>query len=231
MLQKGIYDLKLISSPSDSIRVHYKRDLLDKKKADKYFAILEDKLEYLSPEESQIKIYGKTFEIPRKQVAYGDTGTYYSFSNARIYAKPWNNNDKKDIVCTIIKNIKHKVELFTGKKFNFVLINRYNDGDDYINYHADDEKELGDDPTVVGVTLGAEREFKFKPKKDFYPKNMLKYNDNDKDITLTLHHGSIVAMYAPTNNNWLHSLPKRANIKKPRISLTFRYLHLDKLKK
>lgn len=229
MLQKGIYTIKQITSLTDGIRVHYKKDLLTKNKADKYFSIFEDKLEYLSPEESQITIYGKKFEIPRKQVAYGEEGTYYTFSNTRIHAKSWDTKESNDdnIICTIIKNIKHKVELFTGKKFNFVLINRYNDGDDYINFHADDEKELGDDPTVVGVTLGAEREFKFKPKKDFYPQNMLKYNDNDKDITITLHHGSIIAMYAPTNNNWLHSLPKRANIKKPRISLTFRYLHLD----
>ncbi|MCJ7637600.1 MAG: alpha-ketoglutarate-dependent dioxygenase AlkB, partial [Nitrososphaeraceae archaeon] len=90
-------------------------------------------------------------------------------------------------------------------------------------------KELGDDATIVGVSLGAERDFKFKPKKGFYPKNMLKYNDNNNDITLTLHHGSILVMKDPTNNHWMHSLPKRAGIKKPRISLTFRYLHLDKL--
>lgn len=217
MLQKNP-NLKCFSSLTDSINVHYKKDLLDKKKADKYFAILEDKLEYLSPEESKVVVHGKSHEIPRKQVAYGDPGTYYTFSHNRVYAKSW--NDKTDIICRVLKNIKHKVEVFTGKKFNFVLINRYKDGDDYISFHADDEKELGDDATIVGVTLGAERDFKFKPKKGFYPQKM------PNEITLTLHHGSIVAMLDPTNRNWLHGLPKRAGIKKPRISLTFRYLHM-----
>jgi len=217
MLQKN-YTLKCFSSLVDSFNVHYKSDLLDKKKADKYYQILEDKLEYLPAEKSKIIIYGKSHEIPRKQVAYGAPGTFYTFSHNRVYAKSW--NDKTDLVCRVLKNIKHKVEVFTGKKFNFVLINRYNDGDDYISFHADDEKELGDDPSIVGVSLGAERDFKFKPKKDFYPQKI------PTDLTLTLHHGSIVAMYDPTNRQWLHSLPKRANINKPRISLTFRYLHM-----
>ena len=36
--------LKCFSSLTDSFNVHYKSDLLDKKKADKYYQILEDKL-------------------------------------------------------------------------------------------------------------------------------------------------------------------------------------------
>jgi alpha-ketoglutarate-dependent dioxygenase alkB family protein 2 len=200
----------------DNFNVHYKPDFLDKKKADKYLAILEDKLEYISAEKSQVTIYGKKFYIPRKQVAYGKSGLSYKFSGVTVKTKDWN---EKNLVCTVIRNIKHRVEVFTKKKFNFVLINRYEDGSDNIGYHCDDEKELGDDASIIGVSFGSERDFKFKAKKGFIPKTLA------SDMTFVLHHGSLVAMNNPTNKYWMHSLPPRARVKKPRISLTFRYIH------
>ena len=208
---------KNISSLTDKINVHYSANFLNQHNADKYFNIFEDKLKYNSKEESKIKIYGKEIYIPRKQVAYGAPGTYYTFSGLRVDAISW--DDKNDIVCRVIRNIKHKVEKFTGKKFNFCLINRYEDGDQYIGYHHDDEKELGDEPTIVGVSLGSEREVLFQAAK-------LIPEFHDKTISLPLSHGSIFVMYHPTNEYWKHSIPKRANVKKPRISLTFRYLYV-----
>lgn len=210
-------NLQCITSLIDNINVHYKRDFLDQKTANKYFSILEDKLVYQPKEESQVTVYGKKHYIPRKQVAYGEPGLYYSFSGVKVPTKDW--NEKDNIVCTVLRNIKHKVEVFTGKKFNFVLINRYADGNDNIGYHCDDEKELGDDASIIGVSLGSERDFKFKAKKDFYPQKL------ESDLTMVLHHGSIVAMNDPTNKYWMHSIPKRSSVKKPRISLTFRYIH------
>ena len=126
-------------------------------------------------------------------------------------------NEPKDIVCSTLRKIKRNVELFTGNKYNFVLINRYANGDDYIGFHADDERSLDQYAGVVGVYLGAEREFQF------IPKSGITSNLPNK-ISLILHHGSIVYMNYPTNNYWKHSLPKSSYIKKPRISLTFRNL-------
>ena len=207
---------KCYSSLSDHFRVHYKPDFLDKKTADKYFAILEDKLEYMTKEQSKVTVYGKQYEIPRKQMAYGNSNINYKFSGVTVPAKDW--NDKDDIVCRVLKNIKGQVELFTGQKFNFVLINRYATGEDHIGFHSDDEKELGENPSIVGVTLGAERDFQFRPKKDFYPQVI------DSHFEMVLHHGSIVVMNNPTNKYWQHAVPKRSAIKKPRISLTFRHI-------
>ena len=44
-------------------------------------------------------------------------------------------------------------------KFNSVLMNWYRDGEDYLNWHADDEKELGVNPIVGSVNFGATRDF------------------------------------------------------------------------
>ena len=114
MLSKNLKS-KNFTSLIDNFNVHYCENFLSEHEANKYFNILEDKLIYDSKEKSTIKIYGKEFPIPRKQVGYGDLGAYYSFSGLTVDAKSW---DEKNIICTILKNIKHKVEIFTGKKFN-----------------------------------------------------------------------------------------------------------------
>ena len=144
------------TSLNDNINIHYNPTFLSKNTADKYYAIFEKNLVYNKPEESKVVVYGKTYDISRKQVAYGDDGTYYTFAGNTVYAKSWNNEN--DIVGKCLVNIKKRVEMFTGKKFNFVLINRYANGNDYIGKHRDDEKELGDEPTIVGVSLGAKRD-------------------------------------------------------------------------
>ena len=215
MLQKT-YQQKIFCSLKDNLNVHYKANFIEEYKANKYYDIFEKELVYDTPEQSKVVVFGKEYFVPRKQVAYGDPGTYYSFAGTTVYAHPWNNDN---IVCRIIKNIKHKVEVFTGKKFNFVLINRYKDGRDSIGRHSDSETALGTEPTIVGVSLGAIRDVHFAPYK-FIPQIL------PKKIQLELGHGSIFIMHPPTNTYWTHEIPKRANVNKPRISLTFRYLYV-----
>lgn len=213
MQQKG--NLKWITSLTDNINVHYSGNFINKYTADKYYDIFEKNIKYNSAEESKIKIFGKDIEIPRKQVGYGEPGTSYQFSGVKVSAKSWSENN---ILCIVLRNIRHKVETFTGQTFNFVLINRYEDGNQYIGYHSDDEKELGNEPTIVGVSFGAKRDVSFKSN-SFIPSKI------SQQFNLELEHGSIFVMYDPTNTHWKHSIPKRSNIKTPRISLTFRYVH------
>lgn len=198
------------SSLVNKINVHYQPDFLSKEESDYYFDLLEKNVIYNSSEESKFKIFGKEVDIPRKQVGYGDPGLSYKFANMSVHAKSW---DDDDIVCDILMRIRRRVELVTRKKFNFVLINRYEDGEQYIGFHQDDEKELGDKPDVVGVSLGAPRIIKFKSK------------ENDNRYEIELGHGSLVTMLWPTNQYWQHSIPKQLSVKKPRISLTFRYIY------
>lgn len=203
-----------IESEVDKINISYKSNFISKASSNRYFNILNNDIQYNSDEESKIEIFGKKISIPRKQVGYGDNGAYYSFSGLKVVAKSWDDDDN---VCKMLKDVKKRVEDFTGLKFNFVLINKYENGDQYIGYHRDDEKELGSEPTIVGVSFGAEREIYFKPHK-FITHKM-------KDPTkLKLEHGSVFVMYHPTNTHWKHSIPKKSSVKSTRISLTFRNL-------
>lgn len=213
---------KTFTSLTNNINVHYYDKFFDKNKADSYFNVLEQNVVYNSDEESQVMVYGKKHVIPRKQVAFGDLGTSYNFAGVTVAANPWNNND---VLSNALLEIKAKVEEYTGKKFNFVLLNKYKDGESYIGHHRDDEKELGNDPAIACVSFGAERDFVFAPYR-FIPianNNLPLVNDK---LSMVLGHGSLCIMLDKTNTFWTHSIPKRAKIKTPRISLTFRFIHV-----
>jgi len=207
--------MKSIASFKDNLYLLYRDNFIAKDKADIYFNIFEKKLEYNPQEESFVIVAGKKHNIKRQQVAYGDTGTFYEFSGNVVHAKSW---DSDDIVCKLLKSIKKKVEVMSGEKFNFVLINRYNDGNDTIGYHSDDEKDLVEYASIAGVSFGQERDILFK-EKNFVPKIK-------SPVSLQLDHGSLILMKYPTNGYWKHSIPKRAGAKKPRISLTFRKMNI-----
>lgn len=208
--------MKTFNSTKDNINVTYKADFIPKDKADEYFNIFETNLIYNSAEESKVTIFGKQYLIPRKQVAYGDEGTFYTFAGVTVKAIDWNQDNP---TCKIIKNIKQEVENQTKETFNFVLINRYANGDNNIGKHRDDEKDLNSSAAIVGVSFGAARDVIFAPYR-FIPGEM------SKRITLNLAHGSIFIMYPPTNRHWTHEIPKRAGINNPRISLTFRKMNV-----
>ena len=175
----------------------------DKSAADRIFDILEDEVEY--NENSTVVVYGKTYNIPRKQVAYGDIDTSYKFSGTVVPSKPW---------IPIISEIKSEIEEMTGESYNFCLVNRYKDGTHHIGYHKDDEKDLGNNPSIASLSFGATRKFYFKYDNKLDVKNIVHKID--------LEHGTLCMMYNPTNKYWKHSVPSEYHVKEPRINLTFR---------
>ena len=51
-----------------------------------------------------------------------------------------------------------------GSRFNSLLLNRYNGGNDYVGWHSDDEKLYGPTPEIASLTFGCERDFVLKKK-------------------------------------------------------------------
>lgn len=176
--------------------------------ADKIFEQIEKTVIY--DKNSKIIIYGKEILIPRQQVAFGDPGTNYKFSGVQVDAKPW---------IPIISKIRDDIEIATGIKYNFCLVNRYTDGTNYIGYHKDDEKDLDAESDIVSVSFGATRQFYFKYDNKLNGKNLIK--------KVTLKNGTVCMMHYPTNQHWKHSVPKEAHVKDPRINLTFRKILIN----
>ena len=146
-------------------------------------------------------IFGKHYITRRKTAWYGDRPFNYTYSKIKRTALPWTNE---------LLEIKHVVENNESTKFNSCLLNFYHDGDDGMGWHADNEKELKKNSVIASVSLGAERKFSFKHKK------------NKEKIDLILGNGSLLVMKEQIQTHWMHQLPKSKKIKEPRTNLTFR---------
>jgi alkylated DNA repair dioxygenase AlkB len=102
--------------------------------------------------------------------------------------------------------------------WNSLLLNLYRDGRDSIGFHADDEPELGTNPVIGSVSLGAERRF------------VLKRPASGEKLEFNLHHGSLLVMGGTSQHHWRHGVPKTARPVGPRINLTFRQIHFEKVR-
>lgn len=171
----------------------------DKEQAD---AIFNDLLQNIHWQQDNITVYGKTQPQPRLTALYGNEGKPYTYSNITMQPHPWNG---------LLQKIKYYVELKTETQFTTVLLNQYRDGKDSNGWHADNEKELGQNPVIASLSFGAERMFQ------------LKHNTNPEwKKNLLLEHGSLLLMKGNTQHHWKHQIPKTTKIVGPRINLTFR---------
>ena len=167
--------------------------------ADRYFAEL---LENTPWQQEQVQMFGEMIDIPRLTAWYGDSGHGYVYSGIAMNPLPWTD---------CLQEIKTKVEELAETTFNSVLLNLYRTGSDSVAWHADDEPELGAEPIIGSISLGATRKFH------------LKNRDNPAEtISLNLEHGDVVIMRGSTQRHWLHQVPKTKKPVGPRINLTFR---------
>ena len=150
-----------------------------------------------------LTIAGQKRPLPRLQCWMADQGRSYSYSGLKLSPHPWNPD---------VLRIKARLEQLCEHSFNSVLLNYYRDGSDSVSWHADDETELGPNPIVASVSLGAQRTLEFKPK----------FNLTTPKKKIVLGSGSILIMGKTIQNNWLHQIPKISGTIDPRISLTFR---------
>ncbi len=157
----------------------------------------------LAWQQTHIRMHGKRVAVPRLDVWYGDPGHPYRYSGVRFDPQAWS---------PTLRAIKSELEAREGLTFNSVLANLYRDGQDSVAWHSDDEPELGQNPVIASLSLGAERRFAFrhKTRKDLAP------------VRLDLPAGSLLVMAGATQHHWQHQLSKTARAVGPRINLTFR---------
>jgi alkylated DNA repair dioxygenase AlkB len=165
-----------------------------------YFELLQNNINW---KQEEVKFYGKTFPVPRKTAWYGYEGFNYSYSGITCFPEIWTNE---------LLEIKKEIEKFIpDEDFTSVLLNLYNNGNDKMGWHADDEKELGINPTIASVSLGETRRFDIKHKQN--PELHYKFE---------LTSGSLLVMRGALQHHWVHQIPAQKKVKEPRINLTFR---------
>jgi len=155
-------------------------------------------------QQDNIKVFGKTYKQPRLTSLYGSNKRPYSYSNITMYPN--------EFTSTLLK-IKSKIEDTTNEIFTTCLLNQYRDGQDSNGWHADNEKELGQNPVIASVSFGASRMFHLKHR-----------YDKSHKCKLLLESGSLLLMKGTTQHFWLHQVPKTKKQIGSRINLTFRYI-------
>ncbi len=201
MENKFIDELSVQKIELEDTQLLYLPIFLSSAEADDWLAFLMNKVNFQSGE---IKLFGKTYAKPRLEAFYAENELTYSYSGKQMKTQP---------LFTELNALKERVESISNLEFNAVLINLYRDGMDSNGWHADDEKELGHDPCIASLSLGAERIFE------------LKHNQIKKKVKLKLEHGSLLFMMQGSQKYWKHQLPKDKMINEPRINLTFRKIY------
>jgi alkylated DNA repair dioxygenase AlkB len=151
--------------------------------------------------DNHYRFSGRQFVLPRLQTWHADQGIRYSYSNNLLETRSWT---------PLLSGIRAKIETFLNITFNSVLVNWYRNGEDYVGWHADNEPELGEQPFIASLTLGAERAFAYRHKK------------TSETGSIVLRSGTLLIMQPDFQRHWLHSVPVDKNLAQGRINLTFR---------
>jgi len=162
----------------------------------------------ISWQSSKIKMFGKKINIPRLECWYGDNGCEYTYSGKSL---------KRFEFPSFLLDLRKRIEKKANTTFNSVLANLYRDGQDSMGFHADDEKELGNNPVIASISLGENRPIIFQNKKT---KEKMAFDQPS---------GSLLIMQGQTQAHWKHAINKSKKINKPRINLTFRNIITSEL--
>lgn len=158
-----------------------------------------------------VTLFGKTHVTTRQIVWMGDHDVSYHYSGQTRRAIPWTKQ---------MLHVKRHIEQQLSSSginvdFNSCLLNHYPSGEDGMGYHADDEKELGAQPIIASLSLGARRKFVFKHK-------TIRQKNKPVKVELYLESGQLIVMHGDTQDFWKHTITKTKTVTSGRISLTFR---------
>ena len=157
--------------------------------------------EELAWEQREVVLFGRSIVQPRLIAWAGDIP--YRYSGQTLEPRAFT---------PTVSALRARVSDRAGVPFNHVLINRYRTGDDSIGLHADDERELGEDPVVATVSLGTSRRLVLVPRR----------KSDGPRRSVDLGHGALFVMGGTCQRHFRHGIPREPTVRAERISLTFR---------
>lgn len=169
---------------------------LSEPEAEAAFAALLAEVPFSQP---SVRLFGKLRPSPRLACWMGEAA--YRYSGVSYEPLPWT---------PTVLALRQRIEEALRASFNGVLINLYRDGQDSMGWHADDEPELGPEPLIASLSLGAARIFAIRRR----PRGPI--------LRLPLPPGSLLVMSGASQRDFLHALPPAAPLAAARINLTFR---------
>jgi alkylated DNA repair dioxygenase AlkB len=186
----------IFSLPGADVRL---MQFCDAELAQEWFKRVHDEVVW---ERHRLRLFGREVDSPRLSCWIGDADAVYTYSGTRFTPHPWT---------PACGELRDEISVLCGERYNSVLCNLYRDGRDSMGWHSDDESELGPQPCIASLSLGATRRFRLRHRRD-----------PARRLELELVSGSLLLMAGATQRNYRHDLPKSARIVEPRINLTFR---------
>jgi len=211
---------------------------------------LKELIQLKPKERGQIKIFGKTIDVPRYQLNIGEKG--YSFSGTTSkseYKEPSQFHPYIHKIREWVRKTEHTQE------YQQILMNWYMNGSEYIGPHSDDEKQLIKGSKIYSFSLGATREFIITPRKEAYAavglvlrktnsvgmkrkrgQEQIWIDQDTKEVVnpetrgiqakiiLSLQHNTYITMNGKMQQYYYHQVPKIKQTlnDKPRINITLR---------
>ena len=181
--------------------LHWYPEALDPGQARFWFDCLLKELEWQT---EQLQLFGRKMTVPRMLAWCGDAGASYRYSGVNHEPQDWTGT---------LESIRSWIQETSNSPFNGVLANRYRDGNDCMGWHSDDEPELGKQPVIASLSLGASRLMRFRRR-----------GDHSQSYRLELSAGSLLIMRGTTQKYWQHCIGRSRKFTDERINLTFRFI-------
>ncbi len=192
------YGPNLLSRDGKAV-VHH--DAIDPRRASELFVVLASSLAW---KVHTVFVFGRWVEQPRLTAWYGNEDVPYRYSGSELRPHSWTPE---------LVELRELCEQIADARFNSVLANQYRHGNDSVAWHADNEPELGVEPVIASVSLGAERRFD------------LRHRATGETVQVPLRPGSVLVMSGRTQEHWVHQVAKTRRPVGSRINLTFRWIH------
>jgi len=148
-----------------------------------------------------IKIYERTCYQQRNVGFFSDTSNGYYYSNQLMVSKPTSYATSQ-----LLKLINERF----NADYNGILVNKYENGNNYISKHSDNEASLGN-IGVLCISFGAVRNFRIRDK----TKHTIVLN-------IPTFSGQIIHMGGDFQKEFTHEIPVEKKVHESRFSFTFR---------
>jgi len=143
------------------------------------------------PRHHPIRVFHKVCHPQRNSQFFSDDAQGYTFSGSSAAALP---------LTEPLRKLLARINGLFDDYYNGVLVNIYNDGQDCIGAHADDENELGDSGVVM-VVYGQTRKFRIRDKRS---------GKLIQDVDLPS--GTLAWMAGDFQKEFKHEVPKEARL-------------------
>lgn len=171
-----------------------------------YVALTQETEKHLKTQLTYAHGWPARLDKGHKMARYGDAGVKYSYKDKEKPMHGWTPS---------LQRLKNMVESYLGEQFNCAVVNTYAP-ESGLHPHADSKyiPQLGDEPTIVGVSFGAERTMQIY---EFDGKRR-----RGRQLAVVLAPGSLLVMRGRSQAEWHHGIVPQPLANGTRLSVTFR---------